>query len=127
MTTLATLTAMLLETPDVFGGAGWAGAGLLGLVLGWLLLVRLPATDKQLRDIITEKDAQLRVALADKDAAMAAQQARFLEANREARSEYMTMLARIVEQNKTQQTELMTWFHREIDELRKQIESIGGK
>src|SRR5689334_4997153 len=31
------------------GGAGWFGAGLLGLVLGWLLLVHLPSKDKQLK------------------------------------------------------------------------------
>jgi hypothetical protein len=30
------------------GGAGWLGAGLFGLVLGWLLLVHLPAKDKQI-------------------------------------------------------------------------------
>lgn len=34
------------------GGAGWAGAGLLGLVLGWLLLFHLPQKDKQLREIL---------------------------------------------------------------------------
>jgi len=29
------------------GGAGWVGAGLLGAVLSWLLLLYLPSKDKQ--------------------------------------------------------------------------------
>lgn len=33
-------------------GPGWAGAGLLGLVLAWLLLVHLPSKDKQIKDQI---------------------------------------------------------------------------
>lgn len=32
--------------------AGWAGAGLLGMVLSWLLLIHLPAKDKQIRQSI---------------------------------------------------------------------------
>ena len=41
------------------GGAGWVGAGLLGLVLGWLLLVHLPAKDKQLQQLLDGKDKQM--------------------------------------------------------------------
>lgn len=35
------------QIESISGGAGWAGAGLLGLVLAWLLLVHLPAKDKR--------------------------------------------------------------------------------
>lgn len=38
----------------IAGSAGWAGAGLLGLMLAWLLLVHLPAQTKQFRDFWTE-------------------------------------------------------------------------
>lgn len=31
----------------ISGGAGWIGAGLLGLVLGWLLLKHLPDKDRR--------------------------------------------------------------------------------
>lgn len=31
----------------ISGGAGWVGAGLLGLLLGWLLLKHLPDKDKR--------------------------------------------------------------------------------
>lgn len=38
------------------GEAGWAGAGLLGLLLAWLLLKHLPAKDQQIIDFIKTKD-----------------------------------------------------------------------
>lgn len=38
------------------GSGGWAGAGLLGLVLGWLLLRHLPAKDVQLEKLVKDKD-----------------------------------------------------------------------
>lgn len=41
------------------GQGGWAGAGLLGLVLGWLLLKHLPAKDAQLSALLKDKDAQV--------------------------------------------------------------------
>lgn len=51
---VALLIALLLilgqstpVTDPISGGAGWAGVGLLGLVLSWLLFVHLPAKDKQ--------------------------------------------------------------------------------
>lgn len=44
----------------ISGGAGWVGAGLLGLVLGWFLLVRIPATDKMVREILKERDDEAR-------------------------------------------------------------------
>lgn len=33
------------------GNAGWAGAGLLGLVLCWLFFFHLPAKDKQVKEL----------------------------------------------------------------------------
>ena len=41
------------------GGAGWLGAGLLGLVLGWLLLKHLPDKDKQITKFIEDKDRHI--------------------------------------------------------------------
>lgn len=52
-----------LSGSAISGGAGWVGAGLLGLVLGWLLLVRIPAMDK----ITADKDKQLQVMIEAKD------------------------------------------------------------
>jgi hypothetical protein len=36
---------------ELGGGAGWVGAGLLGVVLWWLAFYHLPARDKQLGDM----------------------------------------------------------------------------
>lgn len=47
-------------SPDpISGGAGWVGAGLLGVVLAWLLFVHLPAKDKQLKELLEGKDKQI--------------------------------------------------------------------
>ena len=37
-------------------GSGWAGAGLLGLVLSWLLFIHLPNKDKQILELVKAKD-----------------------------------------------------------------------
>ena len=46
------LVAILAVADPLSGGAGWIGAGLLGLVLGWLLLIHLPAKDKILKEYV---------------------------------------------------------------------------
>ena len=44
---------------DVFsGGGGWAGFGLTGLLLSWILLISIPAKDKQMRVMIERQDAE---------------------------------------------------------------------
>lgn len=51
---------VLGQTPDpISGGAGWAGAGLLGLVLAWLLLKHLPDKDRLLTASLEKKDEQI--------------------------------------------------------------------
>ena len=52
------------------GTSGWAGAGLLGLVLSWVFLVHLPAKDKQLRDMLTDSRLDMAQARADFRAAL---------------------------------------------------------
>lgn len=55
---------MLLLLSDIgsdlnaLGGSGWVGTGLLGAILSWLLLVRLPANDKSQRDLIDKWQTQ---------------------------------------------------------------------
>lgn len=51
----------------ISGGAGWVGAGLLGLVLAWLLLKHLPEKDKQIYSLIEVKDKQLETIMGLKD------------------------------------------------------------
>ena len=50
---------MIAQTDSLSGGAGWAGAGLLGLVLFWLLFKHLPAKDAQLKEFVAGKDAAI--------------------------------------------------------------------
>lgn len=64
---------ILAEGLDVFsGGGGWAGFGLTGLLLAWILLVSIPAKDKLTRKMIEdgnverEKDRNARHELSDK-------------------------------------------------------------
>jgi hypothetical protein len=42
----------------IAGASGWAGAGLLGLVLGWLLMIHLPAKDKLFKELIADFRAE---------------------------------------------------------------------
>lgn len=54
------LTQLLPAETDLAGLAGksgWAGAGMLGLVLAWLLLVHVPALFKHLREIVADHKA----------------------------------------------------------------------
>lgn len=49
-------TILAQAPPDpIGGGAGWLGAGLLGSVLAWLLLVYLPAQWKQFKELLNEQ------------------------------------------------------------------------
>lgn len=52
--------AQAVATDPISGGAGWVGAGLLGLLLGWLLMVHLPAKDKILKEFMEAKDAHVK-------------------------------------------------------------------
>ena len=54
------LIAQVAQTDPISGGAGWVGAGLLGLVLAWLLLKHLPEKDRQVRDLIDSQRAELK-------------------------------------------------------------------
>jgi hypothetical protein len=50
------LFSFAMDDLNIAGNTGWAGAGLLGLVLGWLLLKHLPDIE---RSRVTERDAYL--------------------------------------------------------------------
>ncbi len=83
-----TLSALLGQdgTPVLGPGAGWAGASILGGVLGWLMFVHIPSKDKMLKEMLEAKDAIL-----------ASQLALFLDAQREGRRDFVVALANVVE------------------------------
>lgn len=85
------------------GGSGWAGVGLLGAILSWLLLVHLPAKDKQIRDLMEVNDLK----------------------HREARTEYRDTLAQILAYGERHITSVATQLASELERLREAIEAIG--
>lgn len=56
MTGIIICLPIFAQATDLGAGAGWAGAGLLGLVLGWLLLKHLPEKDEQIERLIKRGD-----------------------------------------------------------------------
>jgi hypothetical protein len=46
------LTLIAQAADPLSNGGGWFGAGLLGLVLAWLLLKYLPEKDSQLKELV---------------------------------------------------------------------------
>lgn len=66
---MVAIVGQTLEVPG--GGAGWASFGIAGLVLAWLLLVHLPAKDRQLREFIdiATKDRDVTLMRYDKERA----------------------------------------------------------
>ena len=79
---LLAVAAVLAQSPPaaLSGDAGWAGAGLLGLVLGWLLLWYLPNKDKQFTDFVKAKDEQIKDMVSTHDARQTADRAAFQQA-----------------------------------------------
>lgn len=68
-----------MATDPLSGGSGWAGAGLLSLVLGWLLFKHLPDKDVQMSTMIKEKDELIKDLIAKKDAAVGLAFSKFSE------------------------------------------------
>lgn len=93
---LISVTGALLSQGDagagnaIAGSAGWVGAGLLGLVLSWLLLVRLPATDRQTQNLIESRDKMCKDMDANHDSA-------FALAEKERRSDFQAALKTITD------------------------------
>ncbi len=55
---LIILAAETVDAASLSGGAGWVGAGLLGAVLSWLLMIHLPAKDKQIATMLSDSSAE---------------------------------------------------------------------
>lgn len=98
------LIPLIAQTPEPLGGgSGWVGAGLLGLVLSWLLMVHLPAKDKQIRDLMESNDAR----------------------HREARAEYRETLDQILTYGERHITSVAGQLAAELGRLREAIEAIS--
>lgn len=112
--------------PDpISGGAGWVGAGLLGAVMAWLLLVHLPNKDKQLKEFIDSRDK-------DKQAAREA----FEKEQRESRSAFALAIREqqaafalaVNDQQKLfgeEQKQLRVYHGQEMKEMRQMVLTIS--
>lgn len=95
-TTMLVLLAQATGDP-ISGGAGWVGAGLLGLVLGWLLLIHLPAKDKQIAGLIESRDNFVRELTASFRASLQEESKEWAEQFRQGRADYKASLDAVVQ------------------------------
>ena len=137
------LAILLAQTPDpLTGTTGWVGAGLLGLILAWLLFVHLPAKDKQLKEIIEIKDGQIRVIIEAKDALATAKDGQIREmvasrdvlvqtlqtagvaAAKESRTDYKESLKAVVDHCQVEMASLVGEFRQEFSEMSEAVKDL---
>lgn len=108
---------LIAQSDSLSGGAGWAGAGLLGLVLAWLLFVHLPAKDKQLKEFTEGKDkhvTELTVTYENKlEVAIKA----FKEESKEDKAEFKMALDAVLAHCEKETKELVEAFRSEMNKL----------
>jgi len=93
---------LLADIDPISGGAGWIGAGLLGAVLCWLLLVHLPAKDKQIRELIDSH----------------------LKAEKEQRADFHATLTQLLEFSRMQIGSLGDALREDLDALRDSMQAM---
>lgn len=99
-------TVLLSQTEPLSGGAGWIGAGLLGLVLFWLLVIHLPNKDKQIKELLEGKDKQISEIIAA-----------FRSESKEGRTEFKEALSVIQTAADRRMNELSTTLRNEFERL----------
>ncbi len=123
--TLWTLLAQTVIPDAISGGAGWAGAGLLGLVLGWLLLKHLPEKDAQL----AAKDKAHSDQLDAKDENYLEQiktlHAECTSERKEQFAEFQRALNVITERSSKDSDRTLTAMQLEMQNLRAAIQTLG--
>lgn len=98
------------------GGAGWVGAGLLGAVLSWLLLVHLPSKDKQVKELLEGKDKQAAEIIAA-----------FRQESKELRGEFREALSVIEAHSDRRITELSLALRAEFERLNDALVQQTGR
>src|SRR5262245_37191013 len=85
---------ILAQSEPLSGGAGWVGAGLLGAVLFWLLVIHLPNKDKQIDRMNEQKDKLCE----GKDRQIAEQRAELLASLAELRKDFLSAMGKQTDQ-----------------------------
>ena len=111
---LLTMPPLASQTADsLSGGAGWVGAGLLGLVLSWLLLKHLPDKAKEYRE---EIDRHLE--------AEASQRANHIELEKEQRNEYRATLQLMLQHSEKQVETLANALRADLQSLQEAVNEM---
>lgn len=106
----------LAQTVDpISGGAGWVGAGLLGLVLAWLLLRHLPAKDQQLKDFSEAKDRHVQYLTERYEAKLDAVTSAFERETHETREEFKKALDEVLRHCEKETARLIDAFRQEME------------
>lgn len=113
---LVILIAQAAPADPISGGAGWLGAGLLGLVLGWLLLIHLPAKDKQLATLIEAKDSHVNIVIAA-----------FKEEAREQRQAHREALNRVCDEFKSDCEGQRESHEKTTESISRSVEALAQK
>lgn len=115
------LFAQLPSIDPISGGAGWLGAGLLGLLLWWLLLKHLPEKDKQ----AAIKDAQIKQLIDEHVAAMERLHDDCAEERKEQFNYFNDALNRIIERHSKDHELTAKTLRDELESLRTAIVTLG--
>lgn len=105
---------MLAQADPLSGGAGWAGAGLLGLVLLWLLLRHLPEQDRKQERMAASHEATMASALT-------AQRNDFLASLSEERLDFKESLERVLHHHEEQTAHLVAAIDKDAQLTRQLI------
>lgn len=100
-------------TGALTGAGGWAGAGLLGLVLSWLLLKHLPDRDKQVKETQDANAAQVKSIVDQFSASLKEQRLEFADALKTQQASYMAS-----------QDKAETRWQRATDDICERLEKI---
>lgn len=112
---------LLAQTESIPGGAGWVGAGLLGLVLSWLLLKHLPDKDKQLKDIMDSKDAQIKYLTEKHEAKIESITSAFEKESAAAKNEFKVTLGEVISHCERENVRVMEAFRTELKSIAEKL------
>lgn len=122
------LWAQMNDITGIISLGGWAGAGLLGCVLAWLLFLHLPNKDKQLKEFIDAKDRHVETMVANCETEIQSLADQFAKQLHESRVDYVTQLresrmesrealAAVLKQSTEQTTMMATMIKKDLENL----------
>jgi hypothetical protein len=115
------------ESVALTGGAGWAGAGLLGLVMMWLLMKHLPDLAKERKDTSDSRDKIIQGIVTVHAQSLEKERQEFLIALAESRKEFREWLSVIAANDAAGLKALTDAVSREIVALQKAIDSMKDR